>query len=113
MQLPNSQYIVVFETITNSTSSVAFKLISNPENVGTEISRRIITSTGVTPRGNPYVTWSPLGGTNGTIVLSDSTSNSVFVNQALGEGLWREVSTTAGRAYGREVRAGEYHVYGV
>lgn len=50
------------------------------------------------------MTWTPLGGVNGTIVLSDSRSNSVFINQALGEGTWREVKTTAGRASAREVR---------
>ena len=59
--------------------------------------------TGVVPSGSPSVTWSPLGGSNGPIVLSDSKSGSVFVNQALGEGEWWELPTTAGRALGREV----------
>lgn len=50
------------------------------------------------------MTWSPLGGTNGTIVVSDSDSNAVFVNQALGQGIWKQVNTTAGRAYSREIQ---------
>jgi hypothetical protein len=68
--------------------------------------RTITTSSGLRPQGAPFVTWSSLGGVNGTIVVSDSTTNSLFVNQALGEGVWKVVKTTAGRAYGREVRAG-------
>lgn len=69
--------------------------------------REVITTTGAKPQGAPFVTWVSTGGVNGTIVLSDSTSNSVFVNQALGEGPWRVIETTAGRAYAREVRDGE------
>lgn len=65
--------------------------------------REVRVDTGLVPSGVPSVTWTPLGGANGTIVLSDSKSNSVFVNQYLGEGEWWELSTTAGRAFGREV----------
>ncbi|KAJ4377762.1 hypothetical protein N0V83_000592 [Neocucurbitaria cava] len=107
--LPNNQYIIAFELIQSSNSSsekssTYFKLTSTPENVGTERMQEVTTSTGRKSQGASYVTWSPVGGANGTIVLSDSVSNSVFVNQALGEGVWREIKTTAGRAYGREVR---------
>lgn len=42
---------------------------------------------------------------NGTIVISDSKSKDLYVNQALGEGPWKVLSTNAGRAYGREVHA--------
>ena len=58
--------------------------------------------------GAPSVTWSPLGGPNGTIVLSDSRSNSVFINQARGQGVWKEVKTNAGRGAGRELKVREY-----
>jgi hypothetical protein len=71
--------------------------------------RGITTTSGLKPQGAPFVTWSSIGGANGTIVMSDSKTNSLFVNQALGEGPWRVVSTIAGRAYGREVRAGMLH----
>ncbi|CAO2647579.1 Nn.00g085010.m01.CDS01 [Neocucurbitaria sp. VM-36] len=107
-KLPKNQYIIVFESTQNSNSSnnsLYFKLTQTPENVAAERVHEITTSTGTRLQGAPYVTWSPVGGANGTIVLSDSTSNSVFVNQALGEGAWKEVKTTAGRAYAREVRA--------
>ncbi|KAH7397387.1 hypothetical protein BKA66DRAFT_408260, partial [Pyrenochaeta sp. MPI-SDFR-AT-0127] len=113
VQLPNNKYIIVFESTQNSGSSSAkhpvyFKLTSTPENVGTERMREVVTNTGVKLQGAPFVTWLSIGGANGTIVLSDSASNSIFINQALGEGSWKEVQTTAGRAFAREVRDGEF-----
>jgi hypothetical protein len=111
LQLPNNQYIIVFESSqasnsSSATSVVNFKIAASPENAGTERVRDITTSSGLKPQGASFVTWSSVGGANGTIVLSDSITNSLFVNQALGEGPWKTVSIIAGRAYGREVRAG-------
>ncbi|KAH7381310.1 hypothetical protein DE146DRAFT_282010 [Phaeosphaeria sp. MPI-PUGE-AT-0046c] len=106
-KLPNKAYILIFgASSTNATSSaVTFKITTSPENVGTELAREIITSSGLKPQGAPFVTWSALGGVNGTIVVSDSASNALFINQALGEGMWKVVRTNAARAYGREVHA--------
>jgi hypothetical protein len=111
-QLPNNQYIFVFESSQASNSSsgteyVNFKVAASPENAGTERMRTIATTSGLKPQGAPFVTWSSMGGANGTIIVSDSTTNSLFINQALGEGSWSVVKTIAGRAYGREVRAGK------
>lgn len=108
-QLPNNQYIIVFNSSTanktNDASAVNYKITTSPENTATERTREIITTTSALPRGASYVTWSSVGGANGTIILSDSTSNSIFFNQALGEGQWKVLATPAGRALGREARA--------
>jgi hypothetical protein len=115
-QLPNSQYIIMFESSSKSINStvshaVNFKVMASPENAGTEAIRSITTASGSKPQGAPSVTWSSIGGVNGTIVVSDSTTSSLFVNSALGEGLWKEVPTRAGRSYGREVHSGKsFHV---
>jgi hypothetical protein len=106
---------VVFESSQNSNSSgtshpVNFKLTTSPENVGTEAMRGITTTSGLKPQGASFVTWSSIGGANGTIVISDSTTNSLFINQALGEGEWKVVRTNAARAYGREVHAGKLSI---
>lgn len=92
----------------SSPSAVNFKVTTSPENVGTEPAREIVTASGLKPQGAPFVTWSSLGGANGTIVVSDSASKDLYINQALGEGPWKVVSTNAARAYGREVHAGEF-----
>lgn len=106
-QLPNKQYIIAFESRSNTTGSsqVRFKTTATPENADTASVREITTASGAKPQGAPFATWSPIGGTNGTIILSDSTTNSIFTNQALGEGPWKVIPTKAGRAFGREARA--------
>jgi hypothetical protein len=90
--------------------TVQYKITTSPapEYARTELTREITTASGVKPQGAPFVTWSSIGGANGTIILSDSTSSSLFINQASGEGLWKVIPTVAGRAYGREIRAGKY-----
>ncbi|KAH7074237.1 hypothetical protein FB567DRAFT_479748 [Paraphoma chrysanthemicola] len=108
-KLPNNQYIIAFEASQSGNSSnvavpVQYKIAASPENAGTELPLDVTTASGLKPQGAPFVTWSSLGGANGTIILSDSSSNSLFINQALGTGLWKVISTVAGRAYGREVR---------
>jgi hypothetical protein len=45
-----------------------------------------------------------MGGDNGTIVLSDSNSNAVYINRELGYGAWRQLNITAARAYSRELK---------
>ncbi|KAL1610540.1 hypothetical protein SLS60_002209 [Paraconiothyrium brasiliense] len=108
-KIANNQYIIAFQyglldPKTNTTTyPIYYKITSNPQKAASDRTRDVRVDTGLVPSGVPSVTWTPLGGANGTIVLSDSRSNSVFVNQALGEGTWRELKTTAGRAYGREV----------
>ncbi|KAH9876583.1 hypothetical protein J1614_003714 [Plenodomus biglobosus] len=104
-KLPSGQYLLAVESSQNDTSYIQCKTTGTPENPGVASFIDIRTTTGLQPGGASYVTWSSLGGSNGTVVLSDSRSNSVFINQAVGAGLWREVSLKAGRAYGREVRS--------
>jgi hypothetical protein len=36
------------------------------------------------PNGSPYVVWSPVGGENGTLIVSDADTQEVFTNQYLG-----------------------------
>ncbi|KAF2258222.1 hypothetical protein CC78DRAFT_563126 [Lojkania enalia] len=108
-KLPNGKFILTFEYAQVDPHGtyhypIYYKVSSDPENFASESARRLVVDTGTQPNGGPYVTWSPLGGTDGIIVVSDSDSNAVFVNMNLGEGNWTEVRTTAGRAYSREVR---------
>ncbi|KAJ4349677.1 uncharacterized protein N0V89_008294 [Didymosphaeria variabile] len=108
-KIANNQYIIAFQygsldpKTNTATYPIYYKITPNPQKAASDRTREVRVDTGLVPNGVPSVTWTPLGGANGTIVLSDSRSKSVFVNQALGEGEWRELKTTAGRAYGREV----------
>jgi hypothetical protein len=61
-----------------------------------------ITVRGVQPNASPYVVWSPVGGVNGTIVVSDNHWNSVFTNTHNGEpDRWEEHASGAPRCYSR------------
>jgi len=54
---------------------------------------------------SPGVQWSPVGGENGTIVVSSGTYSQVFTNQALGdENGWKTVPTPEGISYTRHLR---------
>ncbi|KAF2713840.1 glycoside hydrolase family 93 protein, partial [Pleomassaria siparia CBS 279.74] len=109
-KLGNGNYILTFSyALLNTTRNeytfpVYYKIASTPEGFTEQPIRMLAIDNGVQPNGSPFVTWSPLGGTNGTIVVSASDSSSVYLNQKLGEGTWKEVKTPAGRAYSREVR---------
>lgn len=83
---------------------VYYKLSSSPENFASESARKIVVDTGVQPNGGPYITWTAKGGDNGTIVLSDSSSKAVYINQALGLGDWRQLDIPAARSYSRELK---------
>lgn len=108
-QIASNKYILAFQYgLRNANSTtykypIYYKITSDPRKAASDPTREIRVDTGLVPSGVPSVTWTPLGGPDGTIVLSDSNSNSVFVNQYLGEGEWWELSTTAGRAWGREI----------
>lgn len=57
---------------------------------------------GFQPSSSPYVVWSPLGGPNGTIVVSDADHSGVFLNTMLGDPSgWRYHLTDARPAYSR------------
>jgi hypothetical protein len=56
----------------------------------------------VQPNASPYVVWTPAGGVNGTIIVSDNHWNSVFTNQFNGEpDKWEEHSSGAPKCYSR------------
>lgn len=57
---------------------------------------------GVQPSSSPYVVWTPEGGINGTIVVSDADHQSVFTNRANGQpDQWEEHNSPQPKAYSR------------
>lgn len=83
---------------------VYFRLSENPETFGQADGQRLVVSDGTQPQSSPYVTWTPYGGHNGTIIVSCGTSSSVFINQELGQGNWTEIPTPEGVSYTRSLR---------
>jgi hypothetical protein len=108
--LPNGKYIMTYEygggpAITTSYQfPVYFKMVSDPEKFGAATGFSLQSIDGVIPTGSPYVVWSPVGGKNGTIIVSASSSSDVYINKALGEGPWTSVATPEKAAYTRHLR---------
>lgn len=60
---------------------------------------------GTMSAAGPYVVWTPAGGPNGTVVVTDSTYSEVFTNTAYGHpGEWKFVETGKGISYTRALQ---------
>ena len=60
---------------------------------------------GTISSAGPYVVWTPAGGPNGTIVVSDSTYSELFLNTAYGDpNAWVKVPSGKGISYTRALQ---------
>ncbi|KAG9231033.1 glycoside hydrolase family 93 protein [Amylocarpus encephaloides] len=109
-QLPNKKYMMTYEYGGGQTSGgyafpVHYRISANPLKFNDSPDFAIISNDGIQPTGSPTITWSSVGGENGTIVVTAHSNSQVFVNQALGDpGRWETVATPQERAYTRHVR---------
>lgn len=65
----------------------------------------IVINNTTAPNASPYVVWSPVGGPNGTIVVSDADHRQVYTNRFGGAlDRWEEHATPAGAVYSRAIQ---------
>jgi|TARA_R110002003_G_scaffold351_4_gene18890 hypothetical protein len=108
--LPNGKYIMAYEygggpAITTSYQfPVYYKIDSDPEKFGPATGISLKATDGTIPTGSPYVVWSPVGGKNGTLIISAHSNTEVFINKGLGEGPWVKVPTPEKTHYTRHLR---------
>jgi hypothetical protein len=110
--LPNGKYIHTYEfgggpTVvgTNYQFPVYYRISENPLDFENAVGLPLVSNDGIQPESSPYVTWSPVGGPNGTIIVSSGTYTQIFINQALGDvNSWRTVPTPEGISYTRSLR---------
>jgi hypothetical protein len=110
--LPNGKYMMTYEcggcpTVSGTGYSfpVYYRINSNPLDFNSSTGYPLVTDTGIQPTSSPYITWSPVGGPNGTIVVSCGTLTPIFVNQELGAvDAWKSVATPEGVSYTRSLR---------
>ena len=111
-RLPNGKYMMTYEcggcpTVTGTAYSfpVYYRINSNPLDFNSSTGYPLVTDTGIQPTSSPYITWSPVGGPNGTILVSCGTLTPIFVNQKLGAvDAWKSVETPEGVSYSRSLR---------
>lgn len=111
-QLPNGKYLITYEFgggpgfASGYHFPVTYRLSSDPEKFESATDIPLITTDGVVPEGSPYNVWSPVGGKNGTIIVSCGTSSDIYINRGLGEPgtPWIRVPTPEKEAYTRHLR---------
>ncbi|KAF2644498.1 neuraminidase [Massarina eburnea CBS 473.64] len=108
--LPNGKYFMAYEygggpAIPSPYSfPVYYKIASDAEKFGAATGISLQATDGTIPSGSPYVVWSPVGGANGTLVVSAHSHADVFINKNLGEGAWTRVATGEATHYTRHLR---------
>jgi hypothetical protein len=109
VQLPNKKWMLVHEfpnggvEIYNVSYPVYYRIADSPLEFNSAKGYPVIANK-TQPNGSPYVTWSPVGGENGTIIVSDADNSGVFTNQALGDvNSWILRDTPQPQAYSRYV----------
>jgi hypothetical protein len=108
---PLKKWILVHELPVGNSSSygvnypVYYVMADSPLEFGKEKGRPIVINNSTVPNASPYVVWSPLGGPNGTIVVSDADRTQVYTNSFGGDvDKWEEHSTPAGAVYSRAIQ---------
>lgn len=113
---PIDQWILVHEfPIGNSSSHgvnypVYYRLAKSPLEFRFSEGLPIVINNQTAPNASPYVVWSPEGGPNGTIVVSDADNPQVYTNRFGGAvDKWEEHATPAGATYSRAIHILKKH----
>ncbi|OGE53619.1 hypothetical protein PENARI_c007G02477 [Penicillium arizonense] len=88
---------------------VYYRLSGNPFEFRFAYGYQIVVD-GIQPSSSPYVVWSPVGGVNGTIVVSDADNSSISTNRANGQpDQWEIHATPQPAAYSRSLHVFAKH----
>ncbi|KZL79002.1 glycoside hydrolase family 93 protein [Colletotrichum incanum] len=108
---PIKKWILVHEFPVGNSSShganypVYYRLADSPLDFRLSEGLPIVINNQTAPNASPYVVWSPVGGPNGTIVVSDADRSQVYTNQFGGDvDKWEEHATPAGSTYSRAIQ---------
>ncbi|RYP28379.1 hypothetical protein DL767_007251 [Monosporascus sp. MG133] len=107
---PVKKWILVHELPVGNSSShgvnypVYYRLADSPLDFRLSEGLPIVINNETAPNASPYVVWSPVGGPNGTIVVSDADRSQVYTNRFGGAvNKWEEHATPAGATYSRAI----------
>lgn len=85
--------------------AVHYKIADSPLEFGNVGDTLLQTNTGGISNAGPYTIWTPAGGPHGTIVVSDSGFDQLYLNTMNGEpGYWQNVTSGHGVGYSRNLR---------
>ncbi|KAJ6201984.1 Sialidase [Bipolaris maydis] len=108
---PLKKWILVHELPIGNSSSygsnypVYYVMADSPLNFRKSVGRPIVINNSTVPNASPYVVWSPIGGPQGTIIVSDADRRQVYTNSHGGAlDKWEEHATPAGAVYSRAIQ---------
>jgi hypothetical protein len=95
-RLGNGNYILTYEYCNAPSGGcpVYYKIASNPENFGSSTGIQLVTTDDIRPQANPYNTWLPTGGPDGTIVVSAYSDQQLYESTDDGTSWVRMFSNT-------------------
>ncbi|ENI01117.1 glycoside hydrolase family 93 protein [Bipolaris maydis ATCC 48331] len=108
---PLKKWILVHELPIGNSSSygsnypVYYVMADSPLDFRKSVGRPIVINNSTVPNASPYVVWSPIGGPQGTIIVSDADRRQVYTNSHGGAlDKWEEHATPAGAVYSRAIQ---------
>lgn len=110
--LPNGKYMMTYEygggphnSGTDYEFPVYYRISESPLEFTSAVGYALVANDGTQPTSSPYITWAPIGGPNGTIVVSSGSYSQIFTNQKLGAtDAWEIIPTPEGISYTRNLR---------
>ena len=105
-ELPTGDWILTYEFFGAEEGGfhVYYRISDSPLTFDAQPGIPILPADGSSPEGSPYNVWSPAGGENGTIVVSDGNNTPLYLNRALGaEDAWTTLEVPAGASYTRSL----------
>lgn len=82
-----------------------YRIADSPLEFNNAVGLPIISQDGTQPQSSPYNVWTPVGGPDGTIMVSTGTFSEIFVNRKLGDvDAWVKVATPESTSYSRSLR---------
>jgi hypothetical protein len=113
---PIKKWIVVYELPIGNSSShgvnypVHYRLADKPTEFDAAEPLPIVIDGNFAPNASPYVVWSPHGGPNGTIIVSDADNSEVYSNRRGGDpDAWEKHYSGQPAGYSRALHVFEKH----
>ncbi len=107
-KLPNGKYLVTYEYGGDPGSRsysypIHYRMSDDPRSFSNAQDFALVPRGGSSPTSSPFVTWTPFGGANGTIIVS-AYEGDIFTNRALGDaGAWVSYKVPQPSAYTRNL----------
>ncbi|KAF3920375.1 hypothetical protein ABW20_dc0102462 [Dactylellina cionopaga] len=110
-EMGNGKWIATYEVgnspaLPASPYAVHYTIADSPEDFAKETPQLLkAKNTGTIPSASPFVQWTPAGGDNGTVIVSDGSYSQLFINTNWGDPKsWIEVDSGHGIGYTRSLR---------